>query len=368
MPSSLIGKHISGLDTPALLIDLDIMDANLLRMAEYTRAHNLRLRPHTKTHKIPALARRQMDLGAVGITVAKVGEAEVMTAAGPDDILVAYPIIGRQKLDRLMKVADGRNITISLDSDAAARQLSEAATRNVGVLAEVDAGLGRVGVQPGAPLLDLVRAIARLPRLSFEGIAFYPGHIKKMDATARAALTELGVMLSGIKRDLEAAGFPVKIVSGGSTPTMYHSHEVAALNEIRPGTYIFNDVNTVACGACELKDCAASMLATVVSTAVKNQIIIDGGSKTFSSDRPVTGSEPSFGYLMEAPLAVFSKMNEEHGFVDVRAVDRTFSIGDRVRVIPNHICVAMNLHEQVYGIRNEKVESVWRVEARGKLQ
>jgi D-serine deaminase-like pyridoxal phosphate-dependent protein len=363
-----IGKHISQLDTPALLIDLDVMESNLQRMAEYTRAHNLRLRPHTKTHKIPALARRQMDLGAAGITVAKVGEAEVMTAANPHDILVAYPVIGPQKLQRLMSVADGRGVTVSLDSVEAAQQLSNAATRTIGVLAEIDVGLGRVGVQPGEQLLSLVRAISSMPRLSFEGIAFYPGHIKRMDESARAALVELGVLLTGIKRDLEAAGFPVKIISGGSTPTMYHSHEVAALNEIRPGTYIFNDANTVACGACELSACAASVLATVVSTAVKNQMIIDGGSKTFSSDRSMASSELSFGYVMEAPAAVFSKMNEEHGFVDIRAVDHTFSIGDRVRVIPNHVCVAMNLHEQVYGIRGEKVESVWRVDARGKLQ
>jgi D-serine deaminase-like pyridoxal phosphate-dependent protein len=168
--------------------------------------------------------------------------------------------------------------------------------------------------------------------------------------------------------DLESAGHSVKIISGGSTPALYHSHRVARLNEIRPGTYIFNDRNTWLSGACGLEDCAASILTTVVSTSVKNQIIIDGGSKTFSSDRPSTGSEATFGYFVEAPDAVFTKMNEEHGYIDISRVKDQFAVGDRLRVIPNHICVAMNLHERVYGIRRDDVECVWEVAGRGKLQ
>jgi D-serine deaminase-like pyridoxal phosphate-dependent protein len=149
---------------------------------------------------------------------------------------------------------------------------------------------------------------------------------------------------------------------------LFHSHQLPGLNEVRPGTYIFNDRNTVLSGACTLEECAASILVTVVSTAKAGQMIIDGGSKTFSSDRPTAGSEVSFGHVVEAPQAVFTKMNEEHGFVDLQKVDRKFGVGERVRIIPNHICVAMNLHECVYGIRNGVVEQTWRVEARGKLQ
>ncbi len=363
--------NIAELDTPALLIDLDIMDRNLGRMADYVRAHGLRLRPHTKTHKIPSLAERQIALGAVGLTVAKVGEAEVMMKASPAELLVAYPVIGKQKLDRLMAIAKSTTVTVSLDSVTAASQLSaaaQAAGRTIGVLVEIDAGLGRVGVQPGPDLLALVQSMASLPGLLFEGVAFYPGHIKVLNEAADAALAAVGTLLDGVVRDLEAAGFPVKIVSGGSTPTLYRSHQVARLNEIRPGTYIFNDRNTVLCGAITYDDCAASILATVVSTAVKGQMIIDGGSKTFSSDRPMGLEEVSFGRLLDAPEAVFAKMNEEHGFVDIRNVSKSFQVGDRVRVLPNHVCVAVNLHEQVYGYRGETVEHVWRVEGRGKLQ
>src|SRR5579872_2763862 len=362
--------HVGDLDTPALIIDLDIMERNLRRMAEYTGRHGLRLRPHTKTHKIPALARRQIDLGAAGLTIAKVGEAEVMLGANPPDLLLAYPIVGRHKLDRLMEVAKKAPVTVSLDSEVVARQLSDAAHAaqvEIGVLAEVDAGLGRVGVPPSA-IVALAQSIAKLPSLRFRGIAFYPGHVKSLDDDGLRALDALSALLSGVVGDLKQAGLAPEIVSGGSTPTMFHSHEIAELNEIRPGTYIFNDRNTVLSGACGFEDCAASILATVVSTAKRGQMIIDGGSKTFSSDRPSSGSEVSFGHLVEAPEAVFTKMNEEHGFVDISRVQRDFAVGDRVRIVPNHICVAMNLHECVYGIRGGVVEQSWRVEGRGKLQ
>jgi len=363
--------QLSDLDTPALVIDLEIMERNLARMADYAAAHALRLRPHTKTHKIPALARRQLDLGAVGLTVAKVGEAEVMQASGSPELLVAYPIIGRTKLDRLCKLNPALELTESLDSEVAAKQLSDAAAaagRTIQVLAEVDVGLGRVGVTPGESLRTLAEAINRLPGLQFAGIAFYPGHIKRMDEEATGLLRRLGTLLDQAIGDLERAGFPVRIVSGGSTPTLLRSHEVSRLNEIRPGTYIFNDWNTVACGACAIEDCAAAVLTTVVSTSVQDQIIIDGGSKTFSSDRLQGSAEPSFGYLQASPEAVFGKMNEEHGFIDIRETGRTWSVGDKIRLIPNHVCVAVNLHEQVYGLRGDTVEEIWRVEARGKLQ
>ena len=365
--------RVSELETPALLIDLDVMERNIKRVADYAREHGLRLRPHTKTHKIPALGRLQVEHGAAGLTVAKVGEAEVMVNSGTPDLLVAYPVIGRKKLDRLMEVAKRTRVTVSLDSLAAARQLSEAAREaqtEVGVLAEMDAGLGRVGVNSGRELIELATGLSRLPRLTLEGIAFYPGHIKSMEEDGgEEDLTRLAELVDGVVRELQAAGLPTNIVSGGSTPTLFHSHKVPGVNEIRPGTYIFYDRNTVAQGACSWDDCAASILVTVVSTARPGQMIVDGGSKTFSSDRLATTGEPTFGMLREAPAAVFNKLNEEHGYIDIRKVeDASFHVGDQVRVIPNHVCVCMNLHEQVYGIRGDTVEQTWTVEARGKLQ
>lgn len=364
--------RVSELDTPALIIDLDIMERNLARVADYAKSHGLRLRPHTKTHKIPALGRKQVELGAAGLTVAKVGEAEVMLASDTPDMLVAYPVIGRKKLERLMDVARRTKVTVSLDSVAAARQLSDAAREGqveIRVLVETDVGLGRVGVRPGDELRQLAQSVARLPWLAVEGIAFYPGHIKDMGEDGQRQLDELCRLTETIVREFRADGLPLNVVSGGSTPTLFESHRVGGMNEIRPGTYIFNDRNTWAVGACALEDCAASIVATVVSTARPGFLIIDGGSKTFFSDRLVTTGEATFGYVREAPEAIFYRMNEEHGYLDMRkAPAAEFQVGDRLRVIPNHICVAMNLHEQVYGIRGDEVVETWKVEGRGKLQ
>jgi D-serine deaminase-like pyridoxal phosphate-dependent protein len=363
--------HVSEIDTPALVVDLDIMERNLHRVAEYSKAHGLRLRPHTKTHKSPRIGKRQLQSGAVGLTVAKVSEAEVMMGAEPADLLVAYPIIGRSKLERLMAIARRTHVTVALDSTFAARQLSDAARAaqvELGVLAEVDVGLGRVGVSPGEPLLQMAQCIEKLPHLRLEGITFYPGQIKDLDEPGLAALAQLRDLLGSILSDFRKAGIEVGIVSGGSTPTLFHSHEIDGLTEIRPGTYVYNDINTVRSGGCAMEDCAASILATVVSTARPGQMIVDGGSKTFSSDRPVNSSEVTFGYLVEAPGSRFHKMNEEHGYIDITRAECEFTVGDRVHIIPNHICVAVNLHDQVYGIRRDQVEEVWKVEGRGKLQ
>jgi D-serine deaminase-like pyridoxal phosphate-dependent protein len=363
--------HVTEIDTPAIVIDLDIMERNLQRVASYARDHSLRLRPHTKTHKSVLLGKRQLAAGAAGLTVAKVSEAEVMLGAEPADLLIAYPIIGQTKLARLTEVARHTSVTVAVDSAFAARQISDAARGaqvEIGILAEVDVGLGRVGVAPGEPLIHLAQTILNLPHLRLEGITFYPGHIKDMDETGLHALAALNDLLATILTDLAAAGIEPRIVSGGSTPTLFRSHEIAGLNEIRPGTYIFNDINTVRSNACTMEDCAAMIHATVVSTARPGHMIIDGGSKTFSSDRLNIGAEVTFGHVVEAPEARFFKMNEEHGYIDLAGGRDDFRPGDRVRVIPNHVCVAVNLHEQVYGVRGDLVEEVWRVDARGKLQ
>jgi D-serine deaminase-like pyridoxal phosphate-dependent protein len=202
----------------------------------------------------------------------------------------------------------------------------------------------------------------------FEGIAFFPGHVRKLDEKGVEALRQVGSAVQQVLDDFRLAGIEVRIVSGGSTPTLFHSHELTGLNEIRPGTYIYNDMNTVRSGACSLDDCAASISVTVVSTARSGRMIIDGGSKTFSSDLPMNAPERTFGRVVEAPECVFHNMNEEHGFIDIRNAGRSFTVGDRIRIIPNHVCPAVNLHERVYGIRRGEVEQVWEVEGRGKLQ
>ena len=358
--------RVEDLDTPALIVDLHIMDANLQRIADYAAEHSLRLRPHTKTHKSTMLARQQIALGAAGLTVAKVSEAEIMVEAGSQDLLVAYPVLGPVKLARLSSVARQTRVTVALDSPEAAQQLSAqavAAKVAFGVLVEIDVGLHRVGVAPH-DALALSRAVMALPGLEWRGLTFYPGHIKEQSPQLISALSQT---VGSIRDEFVRAGLQPEIISGGSTPALYQSHQIDGLNEIRPGTYIFNDINTMISGACSLDQCAASILVTVVSHTQEDRMIIDGGSKTFSSDRLVNG-ETGHGRLMEAPGASFHRMNEEHGFIDLAHAERRFRIGEKVRVIPNHICVAVNLHEQVYGVRNGVVEKSWKVEARGKLQ
>ncbi|HYP07664.1 MAG TPA: hypothetical protein VER03_15630, partial [Bryobacteraceae bacterium] len=197
------------------------------------------------------------------------------------------------------------------------------------------------------------------------GLAFYPGHVKAADPVGAVTLMTAESILRAALATLDRIGMKAAIVSGGSTPAMAYSHWLPSLNEIRPGTYIFNDRNTVLSGACTWDDCAASILTTVVSTSVSGRVILDGGSKTFSSDR---AAEPGFGRIVEAPEAFFEKMNEEHGFVSIATSRHKWKVGEKVRVIPNHICVAVNLHERIYGCRGEEVVEIWEVEGRGKLQ
>jgi D-serine deaminase-like pyridoxal phosphate-dependent protein len=292
-----------------------------------------------------------------------------MLGANPPDLLLAYPVLGRSKLDRLLEVAKKTQLTVALDNLVAARQLSEAARAanvEIGVLAEVDAGLNRVGVSPGPELMELARGLRSLPNLRFEGIDFYPGHIRDTADCGLEQIRKLSELVQCILDDFRRDGIEVRVVSGGSTPTLFQSHQVKGLTEIRPGTYVYNDVNTVASGACTYADCAVSILVTVVSTARPGQIIVDGGSKTFSSD---TAAAPSVhGRVVEAPECAFNRENEEHGYIDITRAQRTFDVGDRLNIIPAHVCVAVNLHEYVYGKRGEQVEQVWKVEGRGKLQ
>ena len=360
--------RIQDLDTPALIIDVDRMERNLRRAAEYSRSHNLRLRPHTKTHKSPALAKLQLALGAAGLTVAKTTEAEVMLRASPPDLLIAYPVLGIAKTARLVQLAGKTNITVSIDSIQVARALASAAKEagvKIGILIELDAGLHRVGLTPGEALRQLALFVADAPSLSLRGVAFYPGHVKSADPVGAVTLMSVEAVLQTAVATLERIGLEAPIVSGGSTPALSLSHWLPSMNEIRPGTYIFNDRNTVFSGACTWDDCAASVLTTIVSTSVPGRVILDGGSKTFSSDR---AAEPGFGRIVEAPEALFEKMNEEHGFVDAMGSNHKWKVGEKVRVIPNHVCVAVNLHERIYGFRGEEVVEQWDIEARGKLQ
>ena len=360
--------NLTALETPAPIVDLDRMERNLDRLAEYTRAHGLALRPHVKTHKSPIIAAAQLERGAAGVTCATPREAEVMSAVC-DDILVAFPPVGAGRLRRLMALPDRVRLTVALDSAAAAEALSAAAAaagREVGVYVEADLGMHRVGLGKTQDVIDLARLVASLPSLDFVGLTFYPGHIREaVDAQARA-LAELRTALDGIVAALTSAGLPPRVVSGGSTPTMMSTHELPAVTEFRPGTYVFNDRTTAEVGACDWDDCALTVLATVVSTAVPGQAVIDAGTKALGREPLRAGGGEGFGVLLGHPDVIVRAMSEEHGMLDISKSTWKPRVGEQVRVIPNHVCIVVHLNDLVHGIRGDRVETNWQVEARGR--
>ncbi len=363
--------HISELDTPAVVIDLSILERNLGEMADYCVGHGLALRPHTKTHKIPAIARMQISHGAKGITVAKLGEAEVMADAGLHDLLIAYPIVGARKLERLVTLARRARVVVSTDTAEVARAISDAAGQagvKVDLLAEMDAGLRRCGVQSADALVAVALEMARLPHAEFLGFLVFPGHVRAHPDHQAPVLKEIDARLQEAQDSLLRLGVQVRVVSGGSTPTAYRSHVMKTVTEIRPGTYVFNDMNTVATGAADISHCAVTVHVTVVSVAVKGRAVIDGGSKTFSSD-PLRGGEGrGFGFCPEHEDVVLESMSEEHGHLNVESSSASFKIGDRLRFIPNHVCTTVNMHNEVWCIRGEEVVERWDVLGRGMVR
>ncbi|HWA96599.1 MAG TPA: D-TA family PLP-dependent enzyme [Terracidiphilus sp.] len=367
MPSTPL--TIDELETPALTVDMDIVEANASRMASYAQAHGLRVRPHTKTHKIPALAKLQLASGCTGITVAKAGEAEVMHGAGLHDILVAYPIVGDSKLERLAHLSREARIAIAVDSDSALDAMAaaaQAAGTVLSILVEIDVGMRRCGVGSSAEAVRLAQRIDSTAGIRFAGIQLYPGHIWAPPGEQSEPLRRVSEQLGETLDALAQHGLHAETVSGGSTPTAMQSHLVAGLTEIRPGTYLFNDRNTIGVGACTLADCALRVIATVVSVAVPGRAIVDAGSKTFSSDRWISG-DGGFGLIAERPELLIESMSEEHGHLKLSAEDEPLRIGERLSIVPNHVCACVNLHNRIWYHRKGIIEGFWTVEGRGRV-
>ena len=354
-----------------MTIDLEIVERNLDRMAARCREHGLGLRPHIKTHKTPEVARMQKDRGAIGLTVAKVGEAEVMADAGFDDLLLAYPVWGAENLRRLAALAKLKRMLLSLDSALTAHELSRAMAAqdaSIGVLVEFDAGLGRCGLEPGPDCVSLAKAIQALPGLRLRGLMTYFGSVWGAEDDRRAEAERVAARVQRALTIFDEARMPLEIVSGGSTPSAPLAASIPGITEIRPGTYVYNDLNTYYQGVCALEDCAAHVLTTVVSTAVPGRAIIDAGSKTFSSDPLGSGPKSGHGYVVEAPDAKLIKLNEEHGYLDITGSRHRFQVGEVLTVIPNHVCTCVNMHDEVFLHRGGEAAGSWRVAARGKIR
>ncbi|MFJ9770450.1 alanine racemase [Kitasatospora sp. NPDC101157] len=357
------------IDTPDILVELDVLQRNIERMAAALSAKGLRLRPHAKTHKMPEVAARQLAAGAVGLTVATIGEAEVFAEHGATDLFIAYPLwIGPRQAERLRRLTTRARIAIGTDSveaaEAAGRQLG-AAAGDIEVLVEIDSGHHRSGVRP-ARAVEVADAAARAG-LRVGGVFTFPGHGYAPDMPERAAAEEEKALGEAVGA-LNAAGFEVTRVSGGSTPTAELTGS-SAITEARPGVYVFGDAQQLELGRCSTADIALTVAATVVSRhegddTTPRRVVLDAGSKILGGDRPAWAT--GFGRLMDHPGARITALSEHHATVVWPADSDLPGLGERLRVIPNHVCVAVNLVDDVAVVSGGELVGRWRVAARGR--
>jgi D-serine deaminase-like pyridoxal phosphate-dependent protein len=350
---------VAALDTPVATVDLDAVERNIARMQGYCDEHGLAFRPHIKTHKLPAIAHMQLRAGAVGITCQKLGEAEVMEAAGLRDILLTFPLVGAAKAERLAALAGEATVSVVGDSETVARGLSAAlaaAGTEVGFLVECDTGFDRTGVQSPEAAADLAELADSLPGLRFDGLMTYP------------TLPGTGPWLRTAIDAVRARGLEVRTVSAGGTPTFFSNHEVPEVTEVRAGTYVYGDRSCIANGSVALEDCALRIRATVVSRPTAERGILDSGSKTLTNDPAEETAGGGRGLIVEYPEAQIYALSEEHGHVDFAACATRPEVGEIVTVIPNHACGCTNMHDEVAVHRSGRMVGFWPVAARGKLR
>jgi len=358
-----VGRPLAEVETPVAVIDLDRLEANLTDLQSYADEHSIALWPHTKTHKSPEIGRRQLNLGATGLTVAKTGEAQVFQEAGVPRLLVHYPPFGNAKWERLAELAAaGVELTVAVDSVEPAEGLAHAFDRR-GVsgelLVELDVGLHRTGQTTVAGAVEVAGRLEKLPALTVAGISCYPGHCRRGDPDVAEKLRTADELLREARDAFERSGLRCDRISGGSTPTRQLTH-TTCVNELRAGTYALLDRN-------EADDarCALWIETTVVSNAVRGQIVIDGGSKAFTSDPHADGGH---GSVIGAREAWFARVNEEHGYIDVSSLGEAPSLGEHLQIVPNHACGCINLHDGALAVRDGVVDHVIRIAGRGLIR
>jgi D-serine deaminase-like pyridoxal phosphate-dependent protein len=346
--------------TPSIVVDLDVVERNINRIQGLMDQAGVANRPHIKTHKSPEIARMQVAAGAKGITCQKLGEAEIFADAGFDDILITYNIFGEQKEARMAALLQRTpvKLTIAADNPVTLEGLSKAGTaagRPVGVVIECDTGRKRAGVETPREAIQLAAQAAGMKGLEFRGLMFYPPE----DGWERSQ-----IFLDEVQHGLRSHGLFCEIISTGGSPNIPHAGKLKGATEHRPGTYIFNDRMQVKAGVATFEDCALNVYATVVSRAGEDRGILDAGSKTLTSD---IGGLDGHGYMLEHPEAKIARFAEEHGFLDLSACNNRPSVGDIVRIIPNHVCVVVNMFDRMIAVRGDEIIGELPVAARGRL-
>jgi D-serine deaminase-like pyridoxal phosphate-dependent protein len=367
MNPSVIGCPKSQVDTPALVIDLDALEYNISKMAEFFKGKEAKLRPHVKTHKTPAIALKQLEEGSTGITCQKLSEAEVMARAGIRDILIANQIVSKKKIRRLVELAKDNAITVAVDSSQNVEDLSEAAAENrvmIGVLVEVDIGMNRCGVPPGEPAFGLALKVKRHKSLRFMGLMGYEGHTVSISSYAdrnREASKALRVLVD-TRKLIEERGVECAVVSAGGTGTYDIAGSFPGITEVQAGSYVTMDAKygTVERIGGAFKQ-ALSLLATVISKPSEDRVVIDAGMKAISHEFGMPILEVDNRRLEISSLA------EEHGIIKHPLAAQSMNVGDVIELIPTHGCTTINLHDFFYGIRKGMVEVVWPIEGRGKF-
>lgn len=357
-----VGMTIDEIETPALLIDLDAMEANLAAMSEFFSKLPAKLRPHAKTHKCPAIAHKQLDAGAIGITCAKVSEAEVMINAGIKDVLIANQVVQKSKIERLVGLSRHSNAIVACDSPENARDLSAAARAfgaRLNVIIEVDVGMTRAGTRSAAESVALARLLSSLPGLQFRGMMGYEGHTQFIeDAEERKrAIHEANAVLVSHRDAVQNDGIAVEIVSAGGTGSHDTAGVYPGITEIEAGSYVFMDARYNPIQGAKFKP-ALTLLSTVVSRPSKNRAVLDAGLKAITKE---FGTPP----IKDVEGAEIVHLSEEHAKVELSDASRDLRAGDKVQIIPSHGCTTINLHDKYYGIRNGVVEVVWDIAARG---
>jgi D-serine deaminase-like pyridoxal phosphate-dependent protein len=360
MTTSLAAKIAREFGTPAAVIDMDRVEHNIARVQAACDAAGVANRPHIKTHKSPELAKLQIKAGARGITCQKLGEAEVMADAGIDDILISYNLLGDEKMARLGALRSRIDVTVSADNPVVIADLTKAAAaagRALPVVIECDTGRKRAGVETPGEAIELARIISMSPGLNFAGFMLYPTETGWPDAQRFYDEALAGVRALGLDEPI--------IVSTGGTPNLKNLGQLRGATEHRPGTYIYNDRMQMAAGVATLDDCALHIYSTVVSRAAPERGILDAGSKTLTAD---SGGLDGFGLILEHPEAKIARFAEEHGFLDLSRSNTRPNIGDVVRIVPNHVCVVVNMLDEVVMVRGDEIVGVLPVAARGKLR